>query len=522
MTNKTKVVERFANLFQSNTRSIGRYEAQNGRMHTEYRAPESGDFSGHLNGKTGLGLVPILDDGNCWWAAIDIDNHGSEEDLPIEAVDKAILTNKLPLIACRSKSGGIHCYLFLEEPKPCSQIRALMAQWAAALGYTGSEVFPKQSVLRKQNSGKKQLGNWINLPYFKARDTDRPAIRAGKKLTVEQFVQQAEKMRAGDEELATYQLLEHQQAPPCVQKMLTQGVDAGMRNEALYNTVIYLRKAFPDDFEEKARSVNTSMFPRPLPRAEATRTIASAARPDYSYRCSEEPIRGLCDRETCLKRKFGITGDDLNRLDTEEKIPAFSELTKYVSEPTKWELRIDGVKIGNITTAQLLDWRTMREAIAEKLMRVVPLIKPVEWERILQPLMQEARVIETPDDASVSGVIRDRLREFAARIDLTSRGEDTKDRAALTRGMPVVAKVEKEGGVRCVCFRANDFVTYLKRTKSEELKGTNLWMAVKDMGVGHTKMRISNTKTVNVWYLPIDEVLTDATTVEKPIITSEI
>ena len=121
-------------------------------------------------------------------------------------------------------------------------------------------------------------------------------------------------------------------------------------------------------------------------------------------------------------------------------------------------------------------------------------------------MMQEARIVEAPDDASVNGIIRDRLREFAAKTDLHNRGEDAKDRDGLLRGLPVVQKID---GERCVLFRGQDFVNYLKRTKSEELKGANLFFAVKELGVSHRKVRIGAKESCNVWYLPVRAVVID-------------
>ena len=137
---------------------------------------------------------------------------------------------------------------------------------------------------------------------------------------------------------------------------------------------------------------------------------------------------------------------------------------------------------------------------------------------MLAPLMKEARHVDTPDDASVTGVIRDRLRDFASKTDLTSRGQNVEDRKALLRGMPVVQVMD---GERCVVFRGQDFVTFLKRTKSEELKGINLWFAIKDVGVAHTKFRAGE-HNINVWYMPVKLVLEHRAPIEKPKIESEL
>lgn len=506
---KSSAAERFQLLFDGNTRSSGRYEPSRDRAWTVYEGAKLEDFQAHLDGKVGVGVVPICDDDNVWWAAIDIDQDDTDEDIPIHEIAAKISALKLPLIACRSKSGGVHCYLFLEKPQSAAKIRTYMRSWAVAIGCKEDvEIFPKQSRLVMGKDKERAKGNWINLPYMGGDETIRYAVRDGGKLSLDEFLDLAEKLRVSDADMRALASAEHPDAPPCIQKMYSQGVASGHRNEALYNIVVYHRKANPDAYESKSAEANSAVFLKPLPGPEAKRTIASASRPDCGYRCNEEPIRSLCDRETCLTRKFGITSADHDRLTTVEALPTFTDLTKFLTQPVRWEFRIDGKKVGNVRTEQLLDWRVLRIYIADSLTKVVPMIKNQEWERILQPLMATARIIEAPDDASVSGIMRDRLREFAAKADLANPGHEKDDRKALLRGLPVVQSLN---GERSVYFRSQDFINYLKRTKSEELKGIDLWFAAKEMGVSHTRLRIPNAAkgedNINVWYVPVKEVL---------------
>jgi TOTE conflict system primase-like protein len=510
---------RLYRLFRSNQRSVGRFDPKTGKVRTDYRGPTVQDFLEHLETRTGVGCVPIQDDNFCWWAAIDIDNHGQEEDVPIAPIDAKVKELKIPVIPCRSKSGGVHVYLFLEKAQPAARIRNIMAKWAGVLGYGGSEIFPKQSILRSNTDGRQQMGNWINLPYLGADATNRYAYRDGKKLKLDEFLTYAEKNRATEADLNTASIAGHENAPPCVQKMMMLGVDTGHRNEAMYQTVIYLKKAYPEAFEAQAVALNAVIFAKPLARSELMRTIGSASRPSYSFRCGEEPAHSLCDRDLCVTRKFGINRNEFDLLNTQATLPEFTELTKYLSEPVRWEMKIGGKLVTNVSTQALLDWKIMREFIAERLTRVVPKIKDVEWERILTPIMANARIVEAPDDASVAGTIRERLREFASKADLTSKGEDTDERRALLRGLPCVQVMD---GERMVVWRAQDFVNYLKRTKSEELKGVNLWFAIKDLGVGATKIRVGERDSARVWYVPVKEVVGDAGKVEAPKFKSKL
>src|ERR1017187_10222726 len=72
-------------------------------------------WEAHLKGEYGLGIIPIRDDGTTSWGAIDIDVY---EGLDHGGLASQIAKQELPLIPCRSKSGGAHLLLFCTEPVP--------------------------------------------------------------------------------------------------------------------------------------------------------------------------------------------------------------------------------------------------------------------------------------------------------------------------------------------------------------------------------------------------------------------
>jgi len=497
--------ERLLKLFAGNQRSSGRFDPRTSKMRTEYRPLSIPDMELHLEGKEGVGSVPITDDDRCAWSAVDIDNHEGDEDISIAPIDKYITEHDLPLLACRSKSGGVHVYAFFMEPVLAVQARAVMGKWAAELGYSGSEIFPKQAKLSIDGRGVRQMGNWINLPYMGGAETVRYAVRDGHRLPLEAFVSLAEKLRIPKDGLRKVMGSNHPDAPPCVQKMFASGVAEGHRNEALFNISVYLRKSQPaDKYETTANDANAAVFKKPLPKAEAVRTIASAKKEENKYRCQEEPLRTLCERETCMTRKFGVSKAEYEALAQLAQLPIFADLIKFTSDPVRWELTVDGARV-MFSTEQLMAWPIIRMAIAEKLLRVVPALKPVEWDRILTELMTKARVMDVPEEASTSGVIRQRLRDYAQKAWVNGKEPTLEDRDGLLRGLPITQRIDDE---ICVAFRAPDFIAYLKRTKSEELKGVALWAAVRDM-VRTTRLRIgvkSDKGYVHVWYLPAREI----------------
>lgn len=514
-------VKRFYSLFRGNGRSHGMYDpkvpgddSRGGRAETVKAPPELDQYRAHLEGAIGLGVVPVLDDATAWFGCLDIDAHADRPDIDLVALEARVKELDLPLVLCRSKSGGAHLYLFGSEPLPAASMRATLAKWAADLGHAGCEVFPKQSKLLTDPDGSQQIGNWINLCYFGADNTIRYAVEGSKKITFEHFLDVAENKRITATVMMEKAESAHAEAPPCIQKMISSGVGRGHRNEALYNFVVYVKQAFPETWRDKAFDLNAKVFTQPLTHSEAKKTIQSAGRRDYRYKCKEEPCRSRCNSSLCVQRKFGITPEEKGELEMGET-PDFTHLVKYITEPVRWGLYVSNKQL-ILGTAEIMDYRKVREAVAEHLTLLIPPMKNDRWQAILHQLMQSARHIEAPEEASASGMIRYRLMEFCERADLTSAGTDTNERENLLHGSPVVQ--ERTGG-RCVMFRASDFVDFLKKTRSEELRGPNLWMALRDLGIEHTRLRVSGT-VVPVWVVPLDE--ENIITMRQPTITSEI
>jgi hypothetical protein len=199
---------RFLALFSGFEHAYGTYEAKkagdsgkvNGRALTVRGKLPLERMQGHLNGDgIGVGIVTLREDNTCCFGVIDVDIQGAvklREDLPV--LEKRIKALKLPLVLCRSKSGGAHLYLFMSEPVSAVLMREKLNEWAAALGYKGCETFPKQYC---RVDKEEDVGNWINLPYYKARATMRYALLDGRGIHFGEFLDLAESKRVSIEDL---------------------------------------------------------------------------------------------------------------------------------------------------------------------------------------------------------------------------------------------------------------------------------------------------------------------------------
>ena len=111
------LVTEFSELFKGLARAHGSYEIKGekhsgkktGRAQTLNEPVTDALWEEHLQGKKGLGIVPIDDDAKCHWGAADIDVY----DLDIPEQIKKIRSKNYPLVPCRTKSGGLHLFLFV-------------------------------------------------------------------------------------------------------------------------------------------------------------------------------------------------------------------------------------------------------------------------------------------------------------------------------------------------------------------------------------------------------------------------
>ena len=115
------MIERFKNIFEGLDRAhgvtlVGESNGDGNKIKGKSfvkREPVTDDlWQKHLDGKDSLGVIPINDDNKCKWGCIDIDSYAG--------FDHKKLINKikqfqLPLIVCRSKSGGAHVFLFTKD-----------------------------------------------------------------------------------------------------------------------------------------------------------------------------------------------------------------------------------------------------------------------------------------------------------------------------------------------------------------------------------------------------------------------
>jgi len=149
----------------------------------------------HLSGHQSVGIVAIDEHNKCVWGAIDVDEYQIDlKDLAVK-----IAKQELPLVLCRSKSGGAHIYIFLTESVPAAMLQRKLRQIAAAIGYGQVEIFPKQTKLLLDRGDR---GSTLNMPYFGGENSTRYAYdKKGAAMTPEEFLNYAKEIELTPNEL---------------------------------------------------------------------------------------------------------------------------------------------------------------------------------------------------------------------------------------------------------------------------------------------------------------------------------
>ena len=112
---------------------------RNAEYKTVYSAVTAELWQKHLNGEIIIGVKPELDD-KAKWGCIDVDP-SSYKDFKSKKFVNIIQEYKLPLVPVKSKSGGLHIFLFLKDWSTVKQIREVLDKWNSKF-FMSKEVFP--------------------------------------------------------------------------------------------------------------------------------------------------------------------------------------------------------------------------------------------------------------------------------------------------------------------------------------------------------------------------------------------
>lgn len=430
----------------------------------------------HLKGGTGLGIIPIRSDNTCQWGAIDID----EYDVNHKKLVTVLRENKIPAVVGRTKSGGAHVWIFLSEPIEAEEMQRKMTELSAALGHSGSEIFPKQTKILIDRG---DTGNFLNMPYHSADRTTRYAFDDnGEALTtteflvyVKPFIMTPSKFRKLTMSFGTEEgLLED--GPPCLQHLCSKGFGEGSRNNALFNLGVYARMSNEDNWEVTVQRYNMDFLKPPLSHNEVGVVIRQLKKKEYFYKCEDQPIKPFCDKQVCKTRKHGVgptgIGNDM------------SSLTKIDGDPPIWILNVDGERV-ELSTNGLTSQNQFQKECVSQINKYPVAVNQRAWQGRIQLLLDNLTIVEVPPDATLKGEFEDLLHAFCCE---RAKGEQRED---ILQGVAVWVDGR-------VYFQVKDIKKHLSVNDFNHYTSNKITLRLQDLNAEKKFWRVRG-KGVHVW-----------------------
>ena len=477
------MIEKFKKIFEGLTIAYGQYQKgekddngkQKGKAFIVRKQVSKELFENHLKGYgPALGIIPITEKNDCRWGCIDIDEYNLNHRALISNIRKL----DLPLIVCRSKSGGAHVFLFAKEFISASLMQSTLKKISKVLGYEGCEIFPKQTEILVERG---DTGNFLNLPYYNEMKGLRYAYDdSANALSLEHFCALYDQRSLGERGIREIKINEttEQEAfalgPPCLNKLAAIGFGQGSRNNALFNIAVYYKQSKPDSWEDELVKANAKYMDPPLSNSEVQQLIKSVNRKGYDkYRCKDAPINAVCQSGLCRTKRFGVGFG-------EEEMPLLGNLTKYTSKPPQWFLDVNTDRI-ELKSEQLYSPPLFALACLDQANLVVPVPKAKDWKQYyLKPLLQNVQEIEPLESLDSTNVILDLLQDWTTNRQSARTIDDVFNKLPFT-----------DADREFTYFRMEDFYNFCKRNNWEldKTKTGNLLKQL-DVFVEESRVRV--------------------------------
>lgn len=511
--------ERFAQLFRGFTARYGRYDITDaskpeekvaGRARTVDEQISPKNYEEHVAGRVGIGVIPLREDNRVNFAAIDIDVYKQEEKKKrnLTHADVALALFETPLIVTRSKSGGIHVWLFSREGVSARLATDYLQSQAYKLGVAGTEVFPKQTERAADND----VGNWINLPYF--GDTRKAVIPNKVKgvyefidAELDQFLAIAE---TASESVTDDWLIDNTKippsqrgstestemwfdGPPCLQSLIVghpERVEVierkfkrgeitedqykkqiaftkpqltdGARDHTFLNVGHYLRRRMNEHDQDAALSQEdvrelekelikvhtrwTEVSGDPDKERDLGRLARQAGKGKWGYACTQEPLKSFCNRRLCMKRKFGV-----GTVQNDET--AIAGFTIVKSSERQYFMTVNDKRVHIPDAKTLHNQHMFAQEILNQTDRMWRTMQDPKYRDMMDALLANADEIDPPPDADTFSIGLNALTDFVHDRKIAKGQND----AALHQGRVIWSEDEVTA-----IFRLDQFMAYLR------------------------------------------------------------
>ena len=371
------------------------------------------DYEEHLTGIKSIGVQPCTDEGLARFGAIDIDPKKYDK-FDVNKFLQKIQQKDLPVIPFKSKSGGLHIYVFTEDFIPASDIREFLENLLFIFGLPAkTEIFPKQIQLGKDNNDQPVNGNFINLPYYDKKER-QAYLPTGDMIPFEDIMEVIEcnlqtqkSLKDITKKLVNEELTggpeEFKNGPPCLQKIIMELEETGTklkdeRDRFLFNYMVFAKKKFKDNWDSKVLETARKYFQYDSDWGDkkVEQKIKAWVKDTAGHTCNDEVIATRCNKLQCLKREFGIASQlrkswpmlsGLEKIDYKPEPEYYVNVTKPNGKPVT-------IHIKNIE--HLTDQIKFRNIIAKSISSLPPTLKKPDYELMIDELLSTEITVQPP------------------------------------------------------------------------------------------------------------------------------
>jgi hypothetical protein len=265
----------------------------------------------------------------------------------------------------------------------------------------------------------------------------QPAInpQTGEEFTFEQYIRVVEANRKTEKELKEFvnsltssELSggpeEFKDGPPCLQQLSKDKLEDG-RDRFLYNYMVFAKKKYPDDWEEKVRYASREYFKNDgkWDDKKVEQKIKSWNQTESGYTCQDGVITAKCMEDVCYKRKYGKATDNV------VEWPTFSSLTKINFDEPEFELTVlHRDRSGDEKSEQMsfkkgdafLVQTDFRKQVATQLGIFLPKIKDKDYSLIMKVLFDGIESQKPPAGTTNKEKLFRYIKEYIHQVPATS------------------------------------------------------------------------------------------------------
>ena len=380
------------------------------------------DYKQHLDGTKSIGIQPCNDNDLARFGAIDIDPK-IYKDLDVKYYLDIIQEKELPLIPIKSKSGGLHLYLFTKELVRAKVIKDFLEDILFLFKLPiNTEIFPKQTKLGSDTNGNKVNGNFINLPYFGKKE--RVAIDpSGKEIPFDLFLQCVELNKVDSKQIKELSdnliqkalnggAEEFKDGPPCLEILSKNKMKDG-RDRFLYNYMVFSKKKYSDDWKNKVLQAGRNYFEfnQTWTDDHIKMKIKNWEKQEKGHTCSDELLSPVCVKSECVKRKFGIISD--KKIDW----PLMTNLIKVDFKPdpeyylTVENKKGDSVSVHAKDVNKLKDQKELRGLIMAQADIFPPPIKAMDFHAMINALLDTQDTVQPAPGTRPMEILKKLIKE---------------------------------------------------------------------------------------------------------------